>query len=67
MSDYDFIQLYKKLDVLDRELKELRAEVSQIKVYNPLNWKQSDVDQFNDRPPQWPNESYTDYLKRIGQ
>jgi len=33
MSDYDFIQLYKKLEVLDRELKELRAEVNQIKWY----------------------------------
>lgn len=21
----------------------------------------------NDHPPQWPNESHTDYLKRIGQ
>lgn len=25
------------------------------------------VERFNDTPPQWPNESHTDYLKRIGQ
>lgn len=23
--------------------------------------------EFNERPPQWPNESYEDYLKRIGE
>ena len=25
------------------------------------------VNDFNNTPPQWPNESHTDYLKRIGQ
>ena len=25
------------------------------------------VREFNNTPPQWPNESSTDYLKRIGQ
>jgi hypothetical protein len=25
------------------------------------------VHEFNKTPPQWPNESHTDYLKRIGQ
>lgn len=25
------------------------------------------VNDFNNTPPQWPNESRTDYLKRIGQ
>ena len=25
------------------------------------------VREFNNTPPQWPNESHTDYLKRIGQ
>lgn len=25
------------------------------------------VERFNNTPPQWPNESHTDYLKRIGQ
>ena len=25
------------------------------------------VERFNINPPQWPNESHTDYLKRIGQ
>ena len=25
------------------------------------------VNDFNNNPPQWPNESRTDYLKRIGQ
>lgn len=25
------------------------------------------VREFNNTPPQWPNESRTDYLKRIGQ
>lgn len=25
------------------------------------------VEHFNNTPPQWPNESRTDYLKRIGQ
>jgi hypothetical protein len=25
------------------------------------------VEHFNNNPPQWPNESHTDYLKRIGQ
>lgn len=25
------------------------------------------VNEFNNTPPQWPNESRTDYLKRIGQ
>ena len=25
------------------------------------------VERFNNTPPQWPNESRTDYMKRIGQ
>lgn len=25
------------------------------------------AERFNNTPPQWPNESHTDYLKRIGQ
>lgn len=25
------------------------------------------VNDFNNTPPQWPNESHTNYLKRIGQ
>lgn len=30
-------------------------------------WDKEQVGKFNNRPPQWPNESYTDYMKRIGE
>lgn len=30
-------------------------------------WTKQQVDKFNNHPPQWPNESYTDYMKRIGE
>jgi hypothetical protein len=30
-------------------------------------WTKEQVDKFNNRPPQWPNESYIDYMKRIGE
>lgn len=30
-------------------------------------YTKEEVDKFNSRPPQWPNEPYIDYMKRIGE
>lgn len=27
----------------------------------------NNIQAFNEKPPRWPNESYEDYLKRIGE
>jgi hypothetical protein len=82
-TDYDFVQLYVRLEKLDAELKELREEVGQIKWYQqhgttgPVAFSSAQpghgaayvgvLDYLSDKPLQWPNESYKDYLKRIGE
>lgn len=32
-----------------------------------VDYIKNNIQAFNEKPPQWPNESYTDYLKRIGE
>jgi len=72
MSDFAIQELYKKWIELDRELKQLRAEVNQIKGLQYFTkcsiLKDTNVGYSgNTKPAQWPNEPYTDYLKRIGE
>ena len=76
MSDRDIDELFRRFADLDRELKELKVEVSDLKRFQPLVWadsvgskigQQRILRRDNDKPAQWPNEPYTDYLKRIGE
>jgi len=73
MSDFDITQLYQKFIEVDRELKLLREEVGHIKLNQNILFKPTmvklsgDIDYLDDKPLQWPNESYKDYLKRIGE
>lgn len=53
-----------KLDKLLALMEEPKTIVNNISVQD---WTQQQVDKFNNRPPQWPNESYIDYMKRIGE
>lgn len=53
-----------KLDKI-LELLNMPAEVT-YEIKTPAMTAKS-VQEFLDNPPQWPNESRTDYLKRIGQ
>lgn len=73
MSDRDIDELFRRFADLDRELKELKAEVGEIKRFQPvaigpIQFGQPRIlGRDNDKPAQWPNESYTDYLKRMGE
>lgn len=83
MSDRDIDELFRRFADLDRELKELRTEVNQLKwyqqhgtngavAYSATPEKKQWVPQWEEnlepnKPAQWPNEPYTDYLKRIGE
>lgn len=73
MSDCAIQELYQKWIELDREIKQLKAEVSQIKWYQqngtngPVQFRVNKSSKTSDKPAQWPNEPYTDYLKRIGE
>lgn len=73
MSEYDLKRLFEKWIELDHELKELKAEVSQIKWYQqngtngPVQFRVNKTSKTSDKPAQWPNEPYKDYLKRIGE
>lgn len=73
MTETDLILIYKRFEEIDRELKELREEVGQIKrnqntFIKPIMVKlNGDIDHLDDKPLQRPNESYKDYLKRIGE
>lgn len=69
MTNTDLILIYKKFEEIDRQLKELRQEMSEITL-----WKNTPIkpvwlmgDGGINKPAQWPNEPYTDYLKRIGE
>lgn len=69
-TDFDITNLYQKWIELDRELKLLKQEVSDIKSMQQP--KKQWVPQWEEnleptKPAQWPNEPYTDYLKRIGE
>lgn len=70
MTDLDITNLYQKWIELDRELKLLKQEVGLIK--STLEPKKQYLPQWEEnleptKPAQWPNEPYTDYLKRIGE
>jgi hypothetical protein len=60
-SDVDINLLHIKLAKLEGRVKALEEE-RQIKKYPIPQWEEN-----LDKPPKWPNESYTDYLKRIGE
>lgn len=72
-TDFDITNLYQKWIELDRELKLLKQEIGEIKRFQPIAigpiefGQQRILHRDNDKPAQWPNESYTDYLKRIGE
>lgn len=51
---------------LDAILKLLNTPEITYEIKTPVMTAKS-VQDFLDTPKQWPNESYTDYLKRIGQ
>lgn len=65
-SDVDINLLHLKLNALEERVKVLENTSKATQFIIP-QWDDSLVKQFNDRPVQWPNESYTDYLKRIGE
>lgn len=72
MSDRDIDELFRRFADLDRELKELKVEVGEIKKnqfipVGPIEFRINKPDKIPDKPAQWPNEPYTDYLKRIGE
>ena len=54
------LKIDKVLELLNKP--EPNIEIQPVKI----NLK-GQVEHFNNTPPQWPNESRTDYLKRIGQ
>ena len=64
MSERDIDELFRKFATLDAELKELRREISQLK---PAGLQFGGYLTPSTQPVQWPRESHTDYLKRIGQ
>lgn len=71
MSQFDIDELFRKFAILDAELKQLKAEVGEIKKnqftpIGPIEFGHPRVLKVN-KPAQWPNEPYTDYLKRIGE
>ena len=61
-NDVDINLLHIKLAKLEDRVKALEKE-RQIKKYPIPQWEES----LPTKPAQWPNESYTDYLKRIGE
>lgn len=65
-----YSELTIRLDKLEYKLDKLLALMEEPKtIINNVSvqeWTQQQVDKFNNRPPQWPNESYIDYMKRIG-
>jgi len=71
MSDRDIDELFRKFAELDAELKLLRKELDQMKfpqTYTGINLSSHiHTGTVSNQPLQWPNESYTEYLKRIGQ
>lgn len=79
-TDFDITNLYQKWIELDRELRILKQEVSDLKsAQQPKTLKSewpslvASIEKLRqqesspDKPAQWPNEPYTDYLKRIGE
>ena len=64
MTNTDLILIYKKFGDIDRQLKELRKEIGSIGIGLPKTYSQVFAE---NKPAQWPNEPYTDYLKRIGE
>lgn len=75
MNEIDLKLIYERFDSIDKQLKELREATKSIPIKIDYSiskstipqWEEGLVKEFNERPPMWPNESYTDYLKRIGQ
>ena len=60
--------LSSKLDKILELLNKPEIEYEIVSIHDHPHVGVSDVvREFNNTPPQWPNESSTDYLKRIGQ
>ena len=60
--------LSSKLDKILELLNKPEIEYEIVNIHDHPHVGVSDVvREFNNTPPQWPNESHTDYLKRIGQ
>lgn len=60
--------LSSKLDKVLELLNKPEIEYEIVNIHGHPHVGVSDVvREFNNTPPQWPNESHTDYLKRIGQ
>lgn len=70
-----YTELALQIDVLDQKLNKIlellnkpEIEYEIVNIHDHPHVGVSDVvREFNNTPPQWPNESSTDYLKRIGQ
>lgn len=72
-------ELMIKLESIDGKLDKLLVQQSPVDTnvtvnveddYVPdglLDYIKNNVKEFNEKPTRWPNESYEDYLKRIGE
>lgn len=52
---------------IDKVLELLNKPEPSIEIQPVMINLKGQVEHFNNTPPQWPNESHTDYMKRIGQ
>lgn len=72
-------ELMVKLETIDGKLDELLQKQNPINTsiiinseddYIPdglVDYIKNNLKEFNEKPTRWPSESYTDYLKRIGE
>lgn len=62
-SEIDINLIFLKLEKLEERIKVLSADLNNLKPDDYYQVKSSPTTKL---PLQWPSESYTDYLKRIG-
>lgn len=62
-SEIDINLIFLRLNKLEERIKVLEADVNNLK---PDDYYQVKAGPATKLPLQWPSESYTDYLKRIG-